>query len=211
MTFILPENIERYCASHSAPGSALADKLEEYTRQNTSAPQMLTGAWEGALLRMLVQISGTRRALEIGTFTGYSALAIAEGLSPGGTLISCEIDPNNAKTARDFLDRTPHGRKVTIKLGSALETLASLAPPFDFVFIDADKENYLNYFEQCLRLLRPGGLIAADNVLWSGRVLEPKETTDRAIATFNDKVARDPRVECVMLPIRDGVSLITKR
>lgn len=210
MTFILPENIERYCVAHSAPASALAGKLEEYTRQHTSAPQMLTGAWEGGLLRMLVQICGARRALEIGTFTGYSALAIAEGLSPGGTLISCEIDESNAKTARDFLDRTPHGRKVTIKLGLALQTLQALAPPFDFVFIDADKENYGNYYEESLRLLRPGGLIAADNVLWSGRVLEPKEATDRAIAAFNDKVAADARVECVMLPIRDGVSLIRK-
>lgn len=211
MTFILPESIERYCASHSAPASALADKLEEYTRQNRAAAQMLTGAWEGALLRMLVQVTGARRALEIGTFTGYSALAIAEGLSPGGTLITCEIDSKNADTARDFLDRTPHGRKVTIRLGPALETLESLAPPFDFVFLDADKENYSNYFEECLRLLRPGGLIAADNVLWSGRVLDPKEVTDHAIVAFNDKVATDARVECVMLPIRDGVTLIRKR
>lgn len=211
MTFILPENIERYCVAHSAPASALANKLEEYTTRNTTAPQMLTGAWEAALLRTLVQVTGARRALEIGTFTGYSALAIAEGLSPGGTLITCEIDEKNAKTARDFLDRTPHGRKVTIKLGAAMETLAALAPPLDFVFIDADKENYLGYYEESLRLLRPGGLIAADNVLWSGRVLDPKETTDRTIAAFNDKVAADARVECVMLPIRDGVSLIRKR
>jgi predicted O-methyltransferase YrrM len=210
MTFILPEEIERYCVAHSAPASALADKLAEYTTQNCAAPQMLTGAWEGALLRMLVEITGARRALEIGTFTGYSALSMAEGLSPGGTLITCEIDPKNAEIARNHLDRTPHGRKVTIKLGPALDTLKSLAPPFDFVFIDADKENYGNYFEECLRLLRPGGLIAADNVLWSGRVLDPKEASDRAIAAFNDNVAKDPRVECVMLPIRDGVSLIRK-
>ena len=211
MTFILPEKIEHYCVAHSAPASALADKLEEYTRQNCTAPQMLTGAWEGALLRMLVQITGARRALEIGTFTGYSALAIAEGLSPGGTLITCEIDPKNADIARNHLDRTPHGRKVTIKLGPALATMQALAPPFDFVFMDADKENYGNYYEESLRLLRPGGVIAADNVLWSGRVLDPKEDTDRAIAAFNDKVAADTRVECVMLPIRDGVSLIRKR
>ena len=211
MTFILPETIERYCAAHSTPASALAAKLEAFTAENCAAPQMLTGAWEGALLRLLVQITGARRALEIGTFTGYSALAIAEGLSPGGTLISCEIDPKNAEIARNYLDRTPDGRKVTIRVGPALDTLRSLAPPFDFVFIDADKENYSNYFEECLRLLRPGALVAADNVLWSGRVLDPKEASDRAIAAFNDKVSGDARVECVMLPIRDGVSLIRKR
>jgi len=211
MTFILPEAIERYCVAHSAPASALAAKLEAFTVQNCAASQMLTGAWEGALLGLLVQISGARRALEIGTFTGYSALAIAEGLSPGGTLISCEIDPKNAEIARGYLDRTPAGRKVTIRVGAALETLKSLEPPFDFVFIDADKENYLHYYEESLRLLRPGGLIVADNVLWSGRVLDPKEVTDRAIAAFNDKAAGDARVECVMLPIRDGVSLIRKR
>ncbi len=211
MTFILPEQIERYCASHSAPGSALADKVEQYTTQHCAAPQMLTGAWEGGLLRMLVQIAGVRRALEIGTYTGYSALCMAEGLSAGGTLITCEVDPKNAEIARDHLDRSPHGRKVTIKIGPALETLQTLTPPFDFVFIDADKENYANYFEHSLRLLRPDGLIVADNVLWSGRVLDPKETSDRAIAAFNEKVRNDARVECVMLPIRDGVSLMRKR
>lgn len=211
MTFILPEKIEQYCAAHSAPASALANELDEFTNRHCAAPQMLTGAWEGGFLKLLVGITRAWRVIEIGTFTGYSALNMAEALPQDGELITCEIDPKNAEIARRFFERSPHGEKITLRLGPALETIKTLAPPFDLVFIDADKENYSNYFEVCLPLLRQGGVIAADNVLWSGRVLDPKEASDRAIAAFNEKVRRDPRVECVMLPIRDGVSLIRKK
>jgi caffeoyl-CoA O-methyltransferase len=208
---VLPEAIERYCTDHSSGASALADELERHTHAQCEAPQMLIGPWEGSLLRLLVAACGARRVLEIGLFTGYSALAMAEGLPPDGELISCEIDAGTAAIARRFLDRSPHGRKVSIRLGSALDTLRALAPPFDLVFIDADKENYAAYFDACLGLLRPGGLMVADNVLWSGRVLKPADATDHAIVAFNEKVRRDGRVECVMLPIRDGVTLIRKR
>jgi caffeoyl-CoA O-methyltransferase len=174
---------------------------------------MLIGPHEGALLAMLVRLSGARRVLEIGTFTGYSALCMAEALPGNGRLITCEIRPRHAEISQSFFKRSPHGHKIRLRLGPALETLASLshATKFDFVFLDADKENYVNYYEAVLPRLRSGGLIVADNVLWSGRVLVPKKKTDRAVVKFNKHVLRDPRVECVMLPVRDGVSLIRKR
>ncbi len=208
---LIPQPIADYCAAHSSPPSRLADELEQYTIKNCEYSQMLTGPWEGGLLRLLLGIAGARRVLEIGLYTGYSALVMAEAMPEDGELISCEINPETAEIARRFLDKSPHGRKVSIRLAPALDTLRTLSPPFDLVFIDADKENYSAYFDACLPLLRKGGLIVADNVLWSGRVLKPKDVSDRAIVAFSNKVRRDSRVECVMLPIRDGVSLIRKR
>ncbi|WP_367280411.1 O-methyltransferase [Sulfuricaulis sp.] len=210
---MIPKRIEKYCLRHTSVGSKLLRELEKYTRRHCDDPQMLIGPHEGALLAMLVRLSGARRILEIGTFTGYSALCMAEALPKNGKLISCELKPEHAKIARTFFKRSPHGNKIRIRLGPALETLAALpaSARFDFVFIDADKENYVNYYKAVLPHLRPGGVIAADNVLWSGRVLAPKKKADRAVVKFNKHVHRDPRVECVMLPVRDGVSLIRKR
>jgi caffeoyl-CoA O-methyltransferase len=210
MVPILPEAIERYCTDHSDGASALAAELEQYTRTHCDASQMLIGPWEGAFLKLLVGASHARRVLEIGTFTGYSALSMAEVLPADGELITCDINAETTAIAQRFFDRSPHGKKIQIRLGPALETLSKLAAPFDLAFIDADKENYGAYFEACLPLLRARGLIAVDNVLWSGRALNPKTDTDRAIAAFNSKVRHDLRVECAMLPIRDGVSLIRK-
>jgi caffeoyl-CoA O-methyltransferase len=209
---IIPKKIEAYCLRHSSTGSKLLRELEKYTRRHCEYSQMLIGPHEGALLAMLVRLSGARRVLEIGTFTGYSALCMAEALPKNGRLITCEIKPGHAEIAQSFIDRSPHGRKIKLHLGPALETLAGLprATKFDFVFLDADKENYVNYYEAVLPRLRSGGLIVADNVLWSGRVLAPKKTSDRAVVAFNKHVRRDPRVECVMLPVRDGVSLVRK-
>jgi caffeoyl-CoA O-methyltransferase len=160
-----------------------------------------------------VQSSASSRVLEVGTFTGYSALSMAAGLPAGGLLITCEVDPEHARIAQTFFDRSPHGARIQLRLGPALETLQGLPPEtqFDFAFVDADKENYINYYEIIVPRLKPGGLIAADNTLWSGRVLDPKEKTDRAIVAFNDHVARDPRIEHVLLSVRDGVMLIRKR
>jgi caffeoyl-CoA O-methyltransferase len=211
MTTLIPEKIEQYCAIHSAPASDLANEIERYTHQHCEYAQMLTGTWEASLLRILVGATHAKRILEIGTFTGYSSLNMAEALPEDGEIITCEIDPKNAEIAQRFIARSPHATKISLRLGPALETLKTVIPSFDLVFLDADKENYLNYFEACLPLLRSGGLIVADNVLWSGRVLQPRLATDKAIVAFNDHVSKDPRVECVMLPIRDGVSLIRKR
>lgn len=213
MKAIIPKKIEEYCLCHTSPRGKLLAELEKYTRRHCEDSQMLIGPHEGALLALLVRLTRARRILEIGTFTGYSALCMAEALPKNGQLITCEINPRHADIAQSFFDRSAHGRKIKIHPGPALETLSSLprSTKFDFVFLDADKENYVNYFEAVLPSLRSGGLIVADNVLWSGRVLAPKKKTDRAVSRFNKHVRRDPRVECVMLPVRDGVSLIRKR
>ncbi len=230
MDAIIPKAIDDYCAAHSAPPSALRQELADYTLRHCAQPQMLVGALEAALLQMLVRVSGTRRVLEIGTFTGYSALALAEALPEDGCIVSCEINPEHARIAQSFFDRSPHGRKIRLALGPALDTLRQLPAEerYDFVFLDADKENYLNYYEAVLPHLECGGLIAADNVLWSGRVLDLEKTADavqgrtsvagdrmsgatHAIVRFNERVSTDGRVACVMLPLRDGVSLIRKR
>jgi len=213
MKAIVPEKIEAYCQRHSSTSAALLNEIEKYTRRQRPDARMLIGPFEGALLAMLVRLSGARRLLEIGMFTGYSALTMAEALPADGEIICCDINPETSAIAQSFFDRSPHGRKISVRLGPALETLAALpaSATFDFVFLDADKENYVNYYEALLPRLRPGGLVVADNVLWSGRVLAPKTRTDRAVVKFNNHVRRDPRVECVMLPVRDGVSLIRKK
>lgn len=211
---IIPPPFEDYCREHSMPASALRQELEAYTRQHHGADaSMLTGAHEAALLQMLVRLTGTCRVLEIGTFTGYSALAMAEALPAGGELMTCDNDPEHARVAQSFFDRSPHGSKITLRLGPALETLAALPEreTFDFVFLDADKENYSNYYEAILPRLQPDGLLVVDNVLWSGKVLAPRKKTDKAIVAFNERVRSDARVECLMLPVRDGVLLVRKK
>jgi caffeoyl-CoA O-methyltransferase len=210
---IIPQPIEDYCQRHTTARDKLLHDLEKYTQRYCADAQMLIGPHEGALLAMLVRLTCARRILEIGCFTGYSALCMAEALPRNGRLTTCEIKSEHAEIAQSFFDRSAHGRKIKLHLGPALETIAGLPAStcFDFVFLDADKENYVNYYEAVLPRLRSGGLIVADNVLWSGRVLAPKNKTDRAVVKFNNHVRRDPRVECMMLPVRDGVSLIRKR
>ena len=213
MKAIVSQKIEEYCLQHTSAHNTLLHELAKYTHRHCADAQMLIGPHEGALLAMLVRITGARRILEIGCFTGYSALCMAEALPQNGKLTTCEIKPEHADIARSFFARSPHGRKIRLRLGPALNTLAGLpaSAKFDFVFIDADKENYVNYYEAMLPRLRSGGLIVADNVLWSGRVLAPKTKSDRAMVKFNKHLCRDPRVECVMLPVRDGVTLIRRR
>mgnify|MGYP003423433876 CR=1 FL=1 len=213
MDNLVPKPIEDYAAAHSQTPSPLLDELEAYTNTHCAMPQMLVGRLEGGLLKMLVRLSGARRILEIGLYTGYSALTMAEALGDDGVIVSCEINQETADIAQSFFDRSPHGRKITLRMGPALDTLAVLPtdPPFDLVFLDADKENYLKYYEAALPRLRPGGLLVADNVLWSGAVLDPKRDSDRALVAFNKKVHQDPRVEHVMLTVRDGVMLVYKR
>ena len=209
---IIPKASEDYCAAHSSPASALRDELEQYTRQHCAHAQMLVGSLEAALLQLLVRVAGARRVLEIGLFTGYSALAMAEALPDDGELVSCDTNAETSAIARSFFDRSPHGRKITVRLGPALETIAGLPadPAFDLVFLDADKENYDAYYDACLPRLRRGGLLVADNTLWSGRVLTPGAASDRALVAFNRRVRRDARVESVLLPVRDGVTLVRR-
>ncbi len=210
MVPLVSEDLERYAEAHTEPVDPLLEELRGETHRTMADPQMQVGRVEGTFLKLLVRLSGARRALEIGMFTGYSGLLIASGLPEDGTLTTCDVDPKAEAVARRYFARSPHGRKITIRMGPALETIRTLAPPIDFVFLDADKVNYPRYFEAVVPLMPSGGLLVADNVLWSGRVLDPKEESDRAIAAFNDLVARDPRVDKVMLTVRDGMTLARK-
>jgi caffeoyl-CoA O-methyltransferase len=176
-----------------------------------SAPQMLTGPIEGRFLELLVHASGAKRVLEIGTFTGYSALSMAAALSEGGHIDTLDIEPKHAEVAQRYFDRSPHGSKITLHLGPASETIDRLEGEFDLVFIDADKEGYDAYYEAVLPRLSARGLIAIDNTLWSGRVLDPQDESTKKIAELNDKIAADDRVVAVQLTVRDGVTLIRRR
>jgi caffeoyl-CoA O-methyltransferase len=211
MINIVPEDIERYAESHTDVPEPIFEELREETFRAMSDPQMQVGAVEGRLLKMLVEISGARRALEIGMFTGYSALMIASGLPEDGELVTCDVDPKAEEIARRYFAKSPHGRKITVRMGPALETIQHLTGPLDFVFIDADKRNYTAYYDAVVPMLSAGGLVVLDNVLWSGKVLAPKEESDRAIVAVNDRIAKDPRMEKVLLTVRDGMTLARKK
>lgn len=210
---ITDDAIETYAHDHSRAEAELFVQLCAETHREMAFPGMQVGRIEGNFLKMLVRLVGAKRIVEIGMFTGYSALMMAEGLPEDGQLITCDIDPKAAAIATRYFAQSPHGHKIEIRLAPALETLASLTEPLDMVFIDADKENYCGYYEACMRLVRPGGLIVADNVLWSGRVLNPSpdDLATTAIVEFNNLVQADPRVENVCLTVRDGMMLIWKR
>lgn len=210
MNFI-DEDIENYAYDHTQIESDFLWRLEMETYDQLEIPHMLTGRVEGRLLKMLAQLVEARRIIEIGTFGGYSAISMAEALPDDGYLVTCEVDPVAIKFAKRFFSESVHGKKITLEEGPALNTLKKITGSFDMAFIDADKENYLNYYEALLPMMRPGGLIVVDNVLWSGRVLNPQETSDYAINKFNQKVSCDHRVEKVMLTIRDGISLLRKK
>jgi caffeoyl-CoA O-methyltransferase len=186
-------------------------QVAETTRSSTSAPQMMVGPMEGRFLNFLVTAVGARRVLEIGTFTGYSALWMAAALPEDGRLITCEADVHHAELARRHFEASPYGDRIELRHGRALDTLRILEGPFDFVFVDADKTSYEAYFEAVLPMLAPHGLLAVDNVLWRGTVLAPADDDGRALAAFNEKVAGDARVECVMLTVRDGITLVRHR
>jgi caffeoyl-CoA O-methyltransferase len=211
MSFLVDERIEEYAERHTTAPEPLLQELAEETQATMAAPQMLTGPIEGRFLELLVHACGARRVLEIGTFTGYSALSMAAALPEDGRIDTCDIEPKHVEVARRYISQSPHGGKITIHLGPALDSIAQLEGEFDLVFIDADKENYDNYFEAVLPRLSERGLIAIDNTLWSGRVLDPQDDSTRAIAALNDKLASDDRVVCVQLTVRDGVTLVRKR
>jgi len=207
---IVPEPIERYAEEHTTPPEPLLAELAKETRATLESPQMLTGTVEGRFLELLVYASGASRVLELGTYSGYSSLSMAAGLPAGGRIDTCELDENRATVAQRYIDQSPYADRIQIHLGPALETIGRLEGEFDFVFIDADKPNYLNYYEAVLPRLSERGFIATDNTLWSGRVLDEtaEEEGTRAIKAFNEHVKSDPRVTSVMLSVRDGVTLI---
>lgn len=213
MPDIVPDAIERYAEEHTTPPDALLAELAAETQATLRSPQMLAGPVEGRLLETLVFVSGARRVLELGTYSGYSAISMAGGLPPDGRIDTCEVDEEHAAVARRYIDRSPYADRIAVHVGPALETIAQLPGPFDLVFLDADKSNYLNYYEAVLPRLSERGLIVADNTLWSGRVVDPDPDggSTRAIVEFNDRVRADDRVVCVQLTIRDGVTLIRRR
>lgn len=212
MPSIIDAALDRYTQAHSRSPGPLYEELAQATREKTTAPGMQIGPVEGAFLRLLVQLSGARRVLEVGTFTGYSALCIAEALPEDGELITCDIDPTAVAIAQSFWDRSPHGKKIRSLLGKAADTIGGLPKDsvFDLVFLDADKAAYITYYELALPLVRQGGLILADNALWSGAVLDPKTEDDIGIDAYNTHVNADPRVDNVLLSVRDGIMVARK-
>ena len=210
MAFLVDERIEEYAEAHTTPPVELLGRLAAETRETLRSPQMLTGAIEGRFLELLVFGLGARRVLEIGTYSGYSALSMAAGLPPDGRIDTCEIEPQHAEVARRYIAESPYADRITVHLGPALESVAALEGDFDFVFIDADKGNYANYLEAVLPRLTERALIAIDNTLWSGKALDPQDDDSRAIAALNDRIAADERLVAVQLTVRDGVTLIRR-
>ncbi len=208
---IVAREAEEYAKDHTTPLSPLLNEIEDFTLISMPFPSMLTGRVEGRFLQLVVQLSGARQIVDIGTFTGYSALAMAEVLPDDGKILTIERDTWHAGIAQGFFDRSPGGRKITLRLGQALEILKTLPDAkTDLVFIDADKQNYSAYYRESMRILRNGGLIIADNALWYGRVFDPEDEESRAMAAFNEMVKADNRSEKLFLTIRDGIYLIRK-
>jgi caffeoyl-CoA O-methyltransferase len=210
---IVPDEIDAYAEAHTTAPEPLLRELAEETKATLSAPQMLTGVVEGRFLQQLVFGLQAKRVLELGTFSGYSSLSMAAGLPEGGHIDTCEVSEEHAEVARRYIDRSPFAERITIHMGPALETIERLGGEWDFVFVDADKENYANYYEALLPRLGPSGLMAIDNTLWSGRVLDDTDDSGatRAIRELNDRIAADDRVVAVQLSVRDGVTLIRRR
>lgn len=211
-SLVLPD-IEAYAEAHSFPESDVCRRLREETYRMMEYPQMVVGPLEGAFLKVMALSIGARRVLEIGTFTGYSALCLAECLPDDGIVVTCDIDPESTAMAQRFWAQSPHGAKIDLRLAPALETLATLTGRFDLIFIDADKANYVMYFRRALELIADHGIILIDNVLWNGDVLThpAPDTGTAAIQELNRVVHAEPRVSAVLVTIRDGIFLITPR
>lgn len=209
---IVRPELEAFVEAHTSAPNALLQALAEETRATLDAPQMLTGPVEGRFLELLVFGIGARRVLEIGTYSGYSALSMAAGLPADGHIDTCELEPKHAEVARRYIAASPHAERITVHLGPALETLAGLDGPFDFVFVDADKTGYDAYYDAVLPKLSDRGLIAFDNMLQSGRVVDDPDAGEgtRAIVALNKRLVADPRVASVLLTVRDGVTLVRK-
>ena len=203
---IVDPQIETYVEQLTTPHDGLLHELSEETAKSIGSEQMLTGPVAGRFLQQLVWLGQPKRVLEIGTFTGHSALSMAEALPDGGRIDACELDPERAAFAQSYFDRSPVGSRITLHLGPAQDTIAALEGEFDFVFLDADKEGYIGYYEAVLPRLSARGLIVADNTLWMGRVLDG----GGPIVAFNDHVAADPRSVQVVLSVRDGMTLIRR-
>lgn len=210
MKFIDPA-LEAFCESHSTPPSEVCSALSKYTQANVPMSVMLSGPLVGSFLGFLAHTLGARRVLEVGCYTGYSALSLAEHLPSDGEVITLDINPETAKVAQNFWDKSPHGKKIQLILGNAKETLGGLSGPFDLVFIDADKAGYTAYTLAALKLLSPNGVIVCDNCLYSGEVTGSNlEGNAKAIRKFDDWVSTQKDLYKTLVPIRDGLYLIRK-
>ena len=209
---IVDPDVEAYALAHTEPPDDVLERLARETHERTTLPEMMVGPLEGRFLAFVVGAMRARRVLELGTFTGYSSICMASALPPDGRLVTLDVNEETTEIARRYATEAGVVDRIEYRLGPASETLAGLDGPFDFVFIDADKDGYFDYYEATLPMLAEGGLLAVDNVLWSGRVVD--ESADGAPASmkrFNEHVHGDPRVEAVMLTVRDGITLIRKR
>ena len=204
-----PEPLENYINQHSSAPSALLQELERDTHLRCLMPQMCSGHQQGRLLALLSKMLRPNRTLEIGTFTGYSALCLAEGLTDGGHLHSIDNNAEIMDMAQSYVDRSPYREQITLHEGPGLDWIQRLDQPWDLVFIDADKENYPRYLEALLPKLQVGAIILADNVLWSGKVADPEADDDetKALRSYNRMVMENPRLEAMILSVRDGISL----
>lgn len=206
--------IEEYICQHIDPAEPALARLDRDTHVYHLRPRMVSGHLQGRILKMICRMVQPHRVLELGTFTGYSALCFAEGMAADGEVHTLEIDDEVEDFAREHFDQSAYGHKVKMFIGDALETIKTLTDTYDLVFIDANKRDYLRYYEAVLPLVRPGGIILADNTLWDGKVVTEPDSRDPqtvGIATFNNFVATDDRVEKVILPLRDGLTILWKK
>ena len=211
----LNRELHKYLLEHGHNRDPLLAELAEETRRLGQIAGMQIAAEQGTLMGILARAIGARSAVEVGTFTGYSAICIARALPPDGHLLCCDVNPEWTAIARRYWERAGLTGKITLKLAPATETLSALPSDnaLDFTFIDADKVNYRTYYEECLKRTRQGGLILIDNVLWGGSVIDPKNQTEdtKAIRALNDLIAHDQRVEAVMIPVSDGLTVVRKK
>ena len=212
MVFIASDEIERYAEAHTTPPSDLLVRLVEETRADLRSPTMLSGAVAGRLLELIVFALRPERVLELGTYSGYSAISMASVLPPGGHIDTCEVDETHAAVARRYLDEAGLGDRVTVHLGPALETIGRLEGEFDLIFVDADKVSYPAYYDALLPRLSARGIMVLDNTLWSGRVVDdPAGSPEtRMFVELNERIASDPNVVAVVLTVRDGITLLRK-
>lgn len=206
----ISEELENYVAHHSQDEPELLAKLNRETYQKILQPRMLSGHFQGRVLSMLAKIIQPKHVLEIGTYTGYATLCMAEGLAQNGTIDTIDINEELADFQKKYFDASEWNNQIFQHIGNALEIIPTLNKQFDLVFIDADKENYIHYFHLIVPMMRKGGIILSDNVLWSGKVIEtldPKDTSTKVLLEYNALLKNDPRVETVLLPIRDGLTV----